>query len=250
MNPFIESFFLPPGLFVLVGIISLALCSRWTGRLLLVLNLSALYLLSTPVVGTHLMNSLELSKAVSETEIRAFQPQVILVPLAGRQEQAPEYGGPTVDSLSLERLRYGAYLHRRTGLPILLSGGSQKQPVPTTVELGRRVLEQEFQLPMTALETETDSSRGDGQPRTTLPERIGDKRVLVVTQAWQMKRTSERLRAQGLDILEAPTVITLPTANARNPKRWVPRLWALELSKRFMQERLGEIGYRLTSFLG
>jgi uncharacterized SAM-binding protein YcdF (DUF218 family) len=196
------------------------------------------------------MNSLEMSKVVSETEIRAFQPQVILVPLTGRQEQAPEYAGPSVDSLSLERLRYGAYLHRRTGLPILLSGGSQKQPGPTTVELARRVLEQEFRLPMTAVETETGPGRESAQRRTTLPERIGARRVLVVTHAWQMKRTSERLRAQGLDVLEAPTVITQPTTDARNPKRWVPRLWALELSKRAMQERLGEIWYRLTSFPG
>ncbi len=250
MNPLIEAFLLPPGLFVLVGIISLALCSRWTGRLLFVLNLSALYLLSTPVVGTYLMSSMERSKVVSEAEIRAFQPQVILVPLGGRKTQAPEYGGQTVDSLSLERLRYGAYLHRRTGLPILLSEGPRGAPEPTTVELGRRVLEQEFQLPMAALETGAGSGQERALPRKTLPERIGDRRVLVVTHAWHMKRTSERLRAQGLDVLEAPTVITLPITNARNPKHWVPRLWALELSERSMRERMGEFWHRLTSFLG
>jgi uncharacterized SAM-binding protein YcdF (DUF218 family) len=250
MQAIIEAFLLPPGLFVLIGVISLALCSRWTGRLLFLVNLSALYLLSTPVVGTYLMSSSELSKAASEAEIRAFQPQVILVPLSNRNTHAPEYGGQTVGSDSLQRLRYAAYLHRRTGLPVLLSGGQTPELGPPSTELGRRILEQEFQLSAATVETENSSGDGNARLNNPLIARIGGRRVLLATQAWHIKRTSERLRAQGLAVLEAPTDITLPISDARDPKLWIPRLWALGLSKRSMQERMGEAWRRVTSLLG
>ncbi len=250
MKPIIEAFLLPPGLFVLIGVISLALCSRWTGRLLFLLNLSALYLLSTPVVGTYLMSTLERSKVVSEAEIQAFQPQVILVPLSNRNTHAPEYGGQTVGPDSLQRLRYAAYLHRRTGLPVLLSGGQTADLGPPSTELGRRVLEQEFQLSAATVETENSSGDGNARLNNPLLARIGGRRVLLATHAWHIKRASERLRAQGLAVLEAPTVITLPISDARDPKLWIPRLWALALSKRSMQERMGEAWHRLTSLLG
>ena len=35
---------------------------------------------------------------------------------------APEYGGPAAGPGLLERLSYGAYVARRTGLPVLVSG--------------------------------------------------------------------------------------------------------------------------------
>jgi uncharacterized SAM-binding protein YcdF (DUF218 family) len=250
MKSFIEALFLPPGLFVLVGVISLALCSRWTGRLLFVLNLSALYLLSTPVVGTYLMRSLEPSEVVSEAEIQAFRPQVILVPMSSRSTQAPEYGGQTVDSLSLERLRYAAYLQQRTGIPILLADEPKGEPGPSPAELGRRVLEREFQLSTAAVETADDVGIGGARASERLPERIRGRRVLLVTHAWQMRQLGDRLRAQGQEVLGAPTLITPPLTNARDPQHWMPRLWALGLSTRGMQQRWGELSSRLASLLG
>jgi uncharacterized SAM-binding protein YcdF (DUF218 family) len=250
MKPIIEAFLLPPGLFVLIGVISLALCSRWTGRLLFVLNLSALYLLSTPVIGTYLMSSLELSKVVSEAEIQAFKPQVILVPLSDRNIRAPEYSGQTVAPDSLERLRYAAHLHRRTGLPVLLSGRQTAQPGQSSTDLGRLVLEQEFQLSAAAVETANSAGDYHGRLSTPLVAQLGGRRVLLATQAWHMRRMSDRLRAEGLAVLQAPTVITLPINDARDPKLWIPRLWALALSQRGMQERVSEFWHRLTSLLG
>ncbi len=42
----------------------------------------------------------------------------------GTYPEAPEYGGDTVSTGSLERLRYAALLYRRSGKPILVSGGN------------------------------------------------------------------------------------------------------------------------------
>ena len=42
----------------------------------------------------------------------------------GLRRSAPEYGGDTLGRLTLERLRYGAMLAKRTGLPVMVSGGT------------------------------------------------------------------------------------------------------------------------------
>ena len=49
--------------------------------------------------------------------------EAIVVLAGGRSTGAPEYGGDTVKSTTLVRLRYGVRLHRKTGLPLLFSGG-------------------------------------------------------------------------------------------------------------------------------
>ena len=71
------------------------------------------------------------------------QAQAIVIVAGGRHRNAPEYGGETVNPLTLERLRYGARLARASGLPILLSGGA---PSGGTAEalLMRDALERDF----------------------------------------------------------------------------------------------------------
>lgn len=245
----VEILILPPGLFILAGIVSLGLCSRWTGRVLFLLNLSALYFLSIPVVGTYLVHSLEVGQAVSDTDIQSFQPQVILVPMSDRYPEAPEYGGTSVDTGSLERLRYAAYLHRRTGLRILLMEESPTNTGTPLAATERRILEQEFRLPETAVTTASDSDRERAPPSGRPTDRLGAKRVLLVTHGWHMARMADRLRNQGLQVLPAPTAIVSPVPDAADPRNWIPRFWALELSYHGVRERLEELWSRLHSLL-
>ncbi len=51
------------------------------------------------------------------------QAQAIVVLAAGWNPAGAEWGRASVDALSLERVRYAAALARRTGLPLLASGG-------------------------------------------------------------------------------------------------------------------------------
>ena len=54
-------------------------------------------------------------------------PAAIAILAAGSRLASPEFGGEfgdeTLYALSLQRIRYGAYLGCKTGLPILVSGG-------------------------------------------------------------------------------------------------------------------------------
>ena len=55
----------------------------------------------------------------------------IVVLGGGRYDEAPEYGDDTISLAGLRRVRYAAVLQRRTGLPVLVSGGSvYAEPLP------------------------------------------------------------------------------------------------------------------------
>ena len=54
---------------------------------------------------------------------RAADAQAIVILGGGGQRSfAPEYGGPAADPVLLEKLNYGAFIARKTGLPILVTG--------------------------------------------------------------------------------------------------------------------------------
>jgi len=123
MTNLIAAALLPPLLLVLLLAAGLVLCRR-RRRLaisLILLSTAALYALSTPWVGGLLQKTLEISMPVSPADLATADAIVVLG--GGRRVAAAEYGGDTVNGFSLERLRYAAFLHRASGLPILASGG-------------------------------------------------------------------------------------------------------------------------------
>ncbi len=54
--------------------------------------------------------------------------------------------GDSVSRRALERLRYGAYLHRLTGLPILVSGGAPYGEPVSEAELMQAALVSDFRV--------------------------------------------------------------------------------------------------------
>src|SRR5690242_10041332 len=90
--------------------------------------------LSTPAGAGLLFGALQRAPPISPArlpQMTAGSATAIVILSAGRRTFAPEFGNPdseTVDALSLERIRYGAFLARRTGIPVLVSGGLG--PVP------------------------------------------------------------------------------------------------------------------------
>ena len=126
----VETLVLPPnGLFLtaLVGFAATALgrrrkAVRVLGRTLVGFAFVGLVALAMPMVAYGLLAPLQTAPALAPdaTEIDA---QAIVV-LAGDVNCDPaEYGPDQPGALSLERCRYGAHLARRTGLPLLITGG-------------------------------------------------------------------------------------------------------------------------------
>ncbi|MCG6943085.1 MAG: YdcF family protein [Thiohalocapsa sp.] len=198
----IKQLLLPPGLLLLLLALAFFLVRGTLGRLVLFVAWTLLLAMSVPLFAGLLVQAAEPYPALTEADLRHTDAGAIVVLGAGVYSDAPEYGGTTVDGHSMVRSRYAAWLQRRTGLPIYLTGGSGAgAPAPAM----RRFLEQELGVPVAAVE---DASRNTWQNATfTAPmlEAAGIHRVLLVTEAWHMPRSVAAFERAGVEVVPAPT---------------------------------------------
>jgi uncharacterized SAM-binding protein YcdF (DUF218 family) len=239
---------LPPTILLLIAAIGVLALRRRPrlGRGIIAVALIALWLVATPLLATRLIGLLQRPR-----ESIAFAgpapAEAIVVLASGVAELAPEYGGPTLEPLSLVRLRYGAALQRRFHLPVLLTGGSPRNGVPATAELMAGVMARELGVRPRWLETEASNTWENAARSTPLLRRDGIDTVLLVTHAWHMPRSVLCFEAFGLRVVPAPTGFVTPA-----PLEWtslVPTARALQLSAWAAHEVAGMLWYR-TVYLG
>jgi uncharacterized SAM-binding protein YcdF (DUF218 family) len=211
---------------------------RIAGRLLIAAAALLLYLPSTPFVAALLMLPLQTGSALSDA-IPANAEAVVV--LGGDvRSHAAEYGGDTAGSLTLERIRYAAALQRRTGLPLLVSGGpilSGGSPIAIVM---RNVLIHEYGVPVRWVEAQSRDTWENAGRSAAILQGQGITRILLVTHAWHMRRALLAFAAAGLDASPAPTglvslpedplVALLPTARAMLASayavhEWIGVLW-------------------------
>lgn len=158
--------------------------------------------LVTPISVGLLLAPLESAAPLDPEAARSARAIVILG--AGQRRHAPEYDGPTVNRLSLERLRYGASLARRTRLPILVTGGATPGETPEAL-LMKDVLERDFGLKVAWTESASLDTRDNARNSAAILQDAGITRVALVTHAAHMARAEAEFRAAGIEVVPAPT---------------------------------------------
>ena len=116
---------LPPFNIAVIWIFSLILNRlhyKKISRFLTIFGIAILYLFSTPFMATMLSNSLIEENKLTLQDYQ--QAQAIVVLGGGLRDSTELYGNITVTNNELERMRYAAFLHNETGLPILATGRS------------------------------------------------------------------------------------------------------------------------------
>lgn len=197
----LEVFILP--LFSLLILAGVSLWRRWF--MITWTALILLYLAATPLVSQWLCRRLEVYPPLDPNRLPTAQAIVVLG--ATRYQAAPEYGEDTVGNLGLERVRYAAWLARRTGLPILASGGRPRGEQKAEAELIQEVL-REFGTPATWLETESRNTFENAQNSAAILKRQGINTILLVTSAFHLPRAVEAFKRQGLTVIPAGTRFT------------------------------------------
>ena len=212
--PILKALALPPANLFLVAVVALIIRQRWrrTGDLLLILTAVCFYLLCTPVVSALLIRGLHQSEPLAEASEQIEGVEAIVVLSADVLETAPEYGGATVGGLTLQRLRYGAHLHRLTGLPILVTGGSLGNAETAAGALMAKSLEEDFGLSARWQETASLNTSENAVRSAEILEPEGVRRILLVTHAWHMPRAVPLFKYAGFEVVPAPTgFITFPS---------------------------------------
>jgi uncharacterized SAM-binding protein YcdF (DUF218 family) len=185
---------------------------RFGNRLGIRVALTGVVLVSVfalPATGAFLIRILDRSPVLDVSRIGDAQAIVVLG--GGTRQYAPEYGGPTLGSISLSRVRYGAYLARTTGLPILVSGGSVRG-APPEATLMRDVLVHEFHVPVRWVETRSRDTHENAVNSGAILKASGATRVILVGHGFDFPRSAKEFEAQGIVVIRAPiNVPDMPT---------------------------------------
>ena len=210
----ITALLLPPTGPILLALFGLWLAQsksrRWRhgGTFLTATALLTLLALSLPLTGNALLARLEPFPAISKTQLADTQAIVILG--GGSYFGASEYGGDTVGSASLERIRYGAKLARESRLPLLVTGGSPFGGRPEGESM-KAVLESEFGIKVRWVEAASHDTAENASLSAPILKSAGITRIALVSHGWHLPRAIPLFEREGLTVTPAPTVFTRPS---------------------------------------
>jgi len=244
---FLSDMALPPGSIILLLLAGLTLIPlrRTSGYLLSFAALLSLYLCSIPLVSSGLMTELEPYPALVEKTLGSQKAQAIVVLAGGRDPDAAEYGDDTVSYFSLQRARYAAWLHRRTHLPLIVSGGITNGEKRSEADLIRQVLEQEFDVSVEALEEQSKTTYFNAKYTSEILKKKGYKHIFLVTHAWHMPRAVEAFQHFDIDVIPAPTAFEGYNSPRFELSDIVPDARALYYTVLALHEMLGRWWYQL-----
>lgn len=242
---------LPPFCLILGALLGM-LVARWkprAGRALTLASLAVLVALSTTAGARLLMQPLE-RLAIPLDPSRIHGAGAIVILAAGRVEQAPEYGGKDIpDRVALARLRYGAHLQHRTGLPILVSGGVPPGALlEPNARMLARTLRDDFRTPVAWLEEASTTTAENAAFSARILKANKVRRIVLVTDALHMARAERVFARTGLEVIAAPTMF-----HSTGPLRaahFVPSVLAIQNSYYASYELVGMAWYRLREALG
>lgn len=234
LKTLLHTLLLPPGGPLLLAIAGLLLVRRHrrTGVTLLIVAVGALWLLSTPIIADELLLAAEKFPPLDLTQPLHAEAIVILGG-GGYRSKAPEYGGaPAADMEQLDRLAYGAYVARKTSLPVLVSG-APNEALAMSASLTRS-----FGVKPRWIENHSRDTFDNARysARMLFAEHITS--IVLVTSATQLWRATQEFRGAGFEVVPAPSDVWAPREDTAF--RFVPLSDALLRSQRALYEIIGE----------
>jgi len=210
MKGIVEILALPPTGFVVLVVIGLLLRGGWRGfgyRLSWV-ALIGLILLGMPAVSYSMLLALETGLPLQP---QADHPPQAIVVLGAEVIRAHEEKlGIRPGLLTLDRLRTAAALHRRTGLPILVTGGTTLAETTAVALVMQQSLTDDFQTPPRWVEAKSTDTWENARFSAAILRGEGITSVYVVTHAWHMRRALLAFQGSGLTVTAAPTSLDDP----------------------------------------
>lgn len=242
LKKIISALILPPTSLILLAFIGLWLIRKHpkTGRTLATLSLVSLLILSLPVTGNALLQSLETAPPISANQLNEIQAIVILG--GGKNNEAPEFDNQdTINRWTLQRLRYGTYLQQQTGKPILVTGGGLFGERPEADAMAE-TLERDFHAKDIWTEDQSKDTAENASYSAAILKEHGVQRIAIISQAWHLPRAIKLFEQQGLTVYPAPTGYT--HEDNEPIIRWLPKASALDKSTIALKEYLGRLGTR------
>ena len=234
LKTLLKDLILPPAgplLLVLLGLVLLKI-RPLLARICLAAGIASLWLLSTPIVSDVLTRIVELYPPV-DMQLAANAQAIVILGGGGQRAHAPEYGGvPAAEPYLLERLSYGAYLAKKTGLPILVTGFSLE------ARAMHDTLQRNFGIETRWVDDQAYDTFQNARNSARILTAQGVRRIVLVTRAAHMRRSVQEFTDAGFDVVPAPVGILAP--RDFGILRLIPNADALMRSQNAIYELLGE----------
>jgi uncharacterized SAM-binding protein YcdF (DUF218 family) len=233
LKTLLKNLILPPAGPLLLALLGLALFKvrPRLARIFLLAGLASLWLLSTPIVSDALTGLVELYPPLDFRQAANAQAIVILGG-GGQRPFAPEYQGPAAEPLLLERLSYGAYVAKKTGLPILVTGFSIE------ARAMHDSLQRNFGVETRWIDTEAYDTFQNARNSARILSADNVHRIVLVTRATHMRRSVQEFADAGFDVVPAPVGIL--AVRDFSVLRYMPDPEALLRSHMAIYELIGE----------
>ena len=205
LKTLLKELILPPAsplILALLGWVLLKARPR-LGRIFIAVGLVSLWLLSTPLVADALSGLVELYPPVDLRQAAGAQAIVILGG-GGERALAPEYQGPAAEPFMLERLSYGAYLAKKTGLPVLVTGYSLE------ARAMHDSLQRNFEIETRWVDDQAYDTFQNARNSARMLSAANVHRIILVTHATHMRRSVREFADAGFDVVPAPVGMLAP----------------------------------------
>ena len=233
LKALLRTLILPPAGPLIVAIAGSLLIGRRRrlGGALLTAGLASLWLCATPVVADALSRLAERYPALDLN--RAAGAQAIVI-LGGAQARlaAPEYGGPAAGLELLERVSYGAFVARRTSLPVLVSGMAEETSAMSAS------LARDYGVSTRWIENQSRDTYENARFSSRLLRAQGINRIVLVTSSTHLWRAAHEFASAGLEVVPAPVGLWAPRETG--VLRIVPSAAGLLRSYAALYELIGE----------
>lgn len=237
---------LPVGILPITGILALLLSRYWprAAYFFLALVLCTSFMLALPWTASELALLRETHPPLNIDSVDIPSDAVIVVLGGGADWNAPEYDRrDTVSRLTLERLRFGAYLHRRLKLPLAVSGGSPESGMTSEASMMSDVLINEFRVAVKYRETR---SRNTAENARYMRATLGDRTIVLVTHSIHMRRAVTAFADTGSRVIPAPMGFFSSDDGDYAWHAFVPQSESFAQSNYAIYEMLGELWYALS----
>jgi len=248
----LKKLILPPAgplLMALAGLLfQLSGSAGWLGQGLMPAGLVILYLLSIPACISPWLSSEDRfprhdpaadqatdADSGAETIDATKAPHAIVILDGGRTTASRQRGGNKVTARTLERIDEGARLHRRTELPILVTGYG---------ELMARTLKDSFGITAQWIESRSRNTYENAQYSARILRRENIDSILLVTHFWHLRRSLAIFRQAGIHALPRPVGRASRQPSERGLMALVPNARSLTDSYLLLHEAIGRIWYR------
>ena len=274
----IAEFLMPPGIFLIVILMTLLIIKRsWLRNTLIMASVMSIWFTSTNYFAIQItklagyvlewpqpLNIHNLSAstrhATSNSKLAKDSSSAIIVLGGGRRKGAidvPEYQSQDVSAQAIERLRHAARLARALDIPILVSGGAPDRTTKAELseaQLMAQVLRQEFGIGPKWIEDQSNTTEENLRNSLAILSRGNIEKVYLVTHFWHMPRAKaifEKEFGKELDnqLGKEVEVIPVPTSfylkQQFTPLDFYPSNEGFQRTRYIWHELLGNLWYRL-----